>query len=183
MPGTLPMLALSLLQTAAGGDACAALIPPALASKLAAELPGFQLPESADAGEQRTAALSASGGWPCPYVVLGDFDGNDDLDRAILLKPRQEGGARLIGVQNNQGQWQITLSEEWPLTLEESELRPREAGLYQREDAIKQPAEQLDQLAALQAENTAFTAGKVNGQYALYAVVNGKWQKLTLRDQ
>ncbi len=182
MPGTLPMLALSLLQTAAG-DACAPLIPPALHSKLATELPGYQLPASADAGEQRSAELNTSGDWPCPYVVLGDFDGSETLDRALLLKSRQAGSARLIGVQNNAGGWQITLSEEWPLALEDSELRPKEAGLYQREEAIRQPVEQLDQLAALQAENTAFTAGKVNGQYAIYALVNGKWQKLILRDQ
>lgn len=181
MPGTLPMLALSMLQTATG-DACAALIPPALASKLVAELPGYELPLSADAGEQRSAAIIKSGDWPCPFVVLGDFDGDDDLDRAMLLK-RQDGNARLIGMQNNEGLWQITLSEEWPLTLEDSELRPNEAGLYQRQDAIKQPAEQFDQLNALQAENAAFSAGKVNGQYAVYAVVGGKWQKLTLRDQ
>lgn len=183
MPGALPLLALSLFQSAAGGDACASLIPPALANKLAAELPGYALPESADTGEQRSVELSASGDWPCPYVVLGDFDGNDQLDRAILLKPRQAGSARLIGVQNNQGQWQITLSEDWPLPLNDSALRVREAGLYQSEEAIKQPAEQLDQLASLQAENTAFTAGKVNGPYAIYALINGKWQKLGLRDQ
>lgn len=183
MPGPLPLLALSLFQTAAGGDACASLIPPALAGKLATELPAYQLPENADMGEQRGIEVSNSGDWPCPYVVLGDFDGNDSLDRAILLKPRQAGSARLIGVQNNQGQWQITLSEDWPLTLDASELRVREAGFYQREDAIKQPAEQLDQLASLQAENTTFTAGKVNGSYAIYALINGKWQKLWLRDQ
>lgn len=181
MPGTLSMLALSLLQSATG-DACAALIPPALAGKLAAELPGYETPLSSDAGEQRLADISKSGDWPCPFVVLGDFDGDADLDRAILLK-RQDGNARLIGVQNTQGQWQITLSEEWPLALDESVLRPNEAGLYQRDDAVKQPAEQFDQLNALQAENTAFSAGKTNGQYAIYAIVGGKWQKLTLRDQ
>lgn len=186
MPGTLPMLALSLLQ-APVADACAALIPASLANKVAAELPSYQLPQSADMGEARSAELSSSGDWPCPYVVLGDFDGNEQLDRAILLKPRQAGNARLIGALNNpgqgQGQWQITLNEDWPLALADSELRPREAGLYQSEDAIRQPTEQLDQLASLQAENTAFTAGKLNGQYAIYALINGKWQKLTLRDQ
>lgn len=187
MPATLPLLAFSLLPTAAAAgldsDACAALIPPALASKLATDLPGYQLPASSDAGEQRSTALTASGDWPCPFVVLGDFDGNEDLDRAVLLKPRQPGTARLVGAMNNNGQWQLTLSEDWPLALSDSELRPKEAGFYQREEAIKQPVEQLDQLASLQTENAGFTAGKLKGQYAVYALINGKWQKLTLRDQ
>jgi hypothetical protein len=181
MPGALPLLALSLLQNP-GAEACASLIPPTLARTLAAELPGYAVPLSTDAGELRAAEIDTSGDWPCPFVVLGDFDGNEDLDRAILLKSRQISNARLIGVQNNRGQWQITLNEDWPLTLAESELRLTEAGLYQREDAIKQTAEQFDQLTGLQAENTAFTAGKVNGRYAVYALVDGKWQKLTLRD-
>ncbi|MGE0115797.1 MAG: hypothetical protein AB7T07_13050 [Steroidobacteraceae bacterium] len=187
MPVTLPVLALSLLPAAAAtssfNDACAALIPPALASKLATDLPGYQLPDSGDAGEQRNQSIAEQGDWPCPFVVPGDFDGNGSLDRALLLKPRQSGTARLIGAMNNNGQWQLSLSEDWPLALNDSELSPKESGLYQREDAIRQPVEQLDQLASLQAEYACFTAGKLNGQYAVYALVNGKWQKLTLRDQ
>jgi hypothetical protein len=187
MAMNLPMLALSLFQSASAagvsGDACASLIPPALASKLATDLPTYQLPTSNDLGEARNSQLNTSGDWPCPLVVLGDFDGNGSLDRALILKARQSGSARLIGASNNNGQWQITLNEEWPLPLSDSELRPVEPGFYQREDAIKQPAEQLDQLASLQAEYASFSAGKLDGRTAVYALVNGKWQKLTLRDQ
>lgn len=187
MPPALSLLALSLLQTAAAADnrndACASLIPPALASKLATDLPGYQLPDSSDAGEQRNKDIAAQGNWPCPFVVPGDFDGNGALDRALLLKPRQTGTARLIGALNNNGQWQLSLSEDWPLALSDSELSPKESGFYQRKEAIRQPVEQLDQLASLQAEYACFTAGKPNGPYAVYALVNGKWQKLTLRGQ
>lgn len=180
------LLALSLLQTAtaadAPGNACESLIPPALATKLNSELTAYQLPNGTDIGEQRSKELSSSGDWPCPLVVLGDFDGNGSLDRALLLKGRQA-GARLIGALNDHGQWQISLNEDWPLALGDSELQPQESGFYQREEAIRLPAEQFDQLPGLQAENAAFTAGKVNGQNSLYALVNGKWQKLLLHDQ
>jgi len=182
----LALLALGLSQsapTSTAGDACAALIPTALAARIAADLPAYQLPASSDAGEARIKSLDVSGNWPCPFVVLGDFDGNGTLDRALLLKPKQPGMARLIGALNNNGQWQITLSEEWPLALSESELAPKDAGFYQRDEAIKQPTAQLDQLASLQAEYALFSAGKLNGQYALYALINGKWQKLTFIDQ
>jgi hypothetical protein len=187
MSTTLPLLALALFQSAAAAnvesDTCATLIPAALANKLATELPAYQLPSSNDAGEQRNKELNASGDWPCPFVVLGDFDGNATLDRALVLKSRQDGSARLVGVLNNNGQWQVTLSEDWPLALGDTELSPKESGFYQREDAIKQPVEQLDQLASLQIDYPGFAAGKLNGQNALYALVDGKWQKLTLRDQ
>lgn len=184
---TLPLLALGLAQSAMAAnvtsDACAVLIPSSLAARLATELPAYQLPNSNDAGEQRNKDLDTSGAWPCPFVVLGDFDGNGSLDRALVLKPKQAGTPRLIGALNNNGQWQLTLSEDWPLTMPDTELAAREPGFYQREDAIKLPVEQLDQLASLQADYAGFTAGKPNGQYALYALINGKWQKLTLNEQ
>lgn len=184
---TLPLLALGLFQsataTSVSSDACAALVPSALVARIAADWPAYQTPASSDAGETRSKALDASGDWPCPFVVAGDFDGNGALDRALLLKPRQTGNARMIGALNNNGQWQITLSEDWPLALSDSQLSPKEPGLYQREDAIKQPAAQLDQLASLQTDYAGFTAGKLNGLYALYALINGKWQKLTFNEQ
>jgi hypothetical protein len=184
---TLSLLALGLFQSAAAtnasSDACAALIPSALSAKLATDLPAYQLPASSDAGEARNKALDAAGDWPCPFVVVGDFDGNGALDRAVVLKPKQPGSARLIGALNNNGQWQTTLSEEWPLSLTDTALEPKEAGMYQRDEAIKQPVAQLDQLVSIQADYAAFTAGKVNGQYAVYALINGKWQKLTFSEQ
>jgi len=181
------LLALGLFQSAiaadVGNDACAVLVPAALATRISNDFPAYQLPSSGDAGEARNKALDASGDWPCPFVVLGDFDGNGTLDRAVVLKPKQPGNARLIGALNNNGQWQITLSEEWPLALGDTELSPEEPGLYQRDDAIKQPVAQLDQLASLQADYAGFKAGKPNGQYALYALIDSKWQKLTLNEQ
>ncbi len=186
MPGTLPLLALSLFQTAAAAeqaaDDCASLVPPALLARIATDLPAYQLPVSSDAGAQRLKDIATSGDWPCPFISLGDFDGNESLDRVLLLKSRQNSTARLIGALNNKGQWQISLSEDWPLALTDSELHSQEAGFYQREEAIRQPAAQLDQLVSLQAEYTGFIVGKVNGMQAMYAWVNGKWQKLTLRD-
>ena len=184
---TLTLLALGLFQSSTspgvGSDACAALIPSALVAKLATDWPAYQVPSSGDAGDTRIKALDAAGDWPCPFVIAGDFDGNGTLDRALLLKPKQPGSARLIGALNNNGQWQITLSGEWPLALSDSLLEPKEPGLYQREDAIKQPVAQLDQLVSMQTDYAGFAAGKLNGQYALYALINGKWQKLTLNEQ
>ena len=154
-----------------------------MVSKLTSELSGFRLPSSVDLGEARRKALNTSGDWPCPLVVPGDFDGDGSLDRALLIKAQQGDAVRLLGVMNLAGQWQITLNEDWPLVLADSELRPQHPGFYQRADAITKPVEQFDQLASLQAEEAAFSAGKLAGAYAVYAIINGKWQKLTLRDQ
>jgi hypothetical protein len=88
----------------------------------------------------------------------------------------------LVAALNNNGQWQLSLSEDWPLPLAESEVRPAEPGLYQRSDAIDHPAAMLDQLPSIQAENSGFSASKVNGRRAVYFLVGEQWQKLTVKD-
>lgn len=181
MPVVSFLLAAALAQPVAPPDACATLIPPALSSRIAGELPGYQLPQITDAGDARVRDIATQGDWPCPFVVAGDFDGNGSLDRALLLKGPN--GVRLVGALNQQGQWRLSLSEEWPLPLTDSELLPLESGLYQRADAINQPVAQLDQLAGLQAEHAGFRAGKVNGRYAVYFLFETHWQKLTMKDE
>jgi len=162
-------------------DACAALIPVALSAKLVADFPGVALPSSIDAGDVRTRDIASRGDWPCPFVVAGDFDGNGYLDRALLMKPAS-GGAKLVVALNSNGQWQVSLSEEWPLSLLESELKPIEPGLYQRSDAIDHPDSRLDQLSSIQSENSGFAASKVNGRRAVYFLAGEQWQKLTIKD-
>jgi hypothetical protein len=162
-------------------DACAVMIPPALSARIAIDMPGYSLPHASDAGEVRNRDISNKGDWPCPFVVAGDFDGNGSLDRALLVKSPQ-GALKLIAALNHNGQWQLSLSEDWPLSLAESELRPADAGLYQRSDAIDHPVAQLDQLPSIQADNSGFAIGKLMGRRAVYFLVGEQWQKLTLKD-
>jgi len=180
----LPLIAISLLTTAqAGGsssDACASLIPPALNMQLTTALPDYRLPSSEDAGAERLKAITAQGDWPCPFIVLSDFDGDGRLDRAMLLPARNGDGARLLVALNAPDQWLFSLSEDWPMAMNLSELRPLESGLYQRNDAIAQPAAQLDQLQSLQADFSSFRAGNTGAEYNLYALVGGHWQKLVM---
>lgn len=181
---TLFLLAFSLFATAQAAetnpDTCASLIPPALNVRLAADLPDYRLPTSDDAGAERLKTITTQGDWPCPFIVIGDFDGNGWLDRAMLMPARNGNAARLIAALNTRGQWQLSLSEDWPLAMNLSELRPLESGMYQRNDAIAQPAAQLDQLPSLQADFASFQAGKPGADYSVYALVAGHWQKLAM---
>lgn len=162
-------------------DACAALVPPALSARIVADLPGYTVPNSNDAGEVRVRDIANRGDWPCAFIVAGDFDGDGLLDRAMLIKSAQ-GGMKLISALNLSGQWQLSLSEEWSVPLSESELRPLEPGLYQRTDAIDHPVAQLDKLPSIQAENSGFSAGRINSRRAVYFFLHDQWQKLTIKD-
>ena len=174
-------LARAAVQAVLPADACAALIPPALSARLATELPGYVIPVSSDAGDARSREIAVRGDWPCPFVAVGDFDGDGLLDRVLLVKSPQ-GSAKLIAVVNNNGEWRISFSEDWSLPLTESELRSMEPGLYQRSDAIDHPDAKLDQLSSIQADNSGFAAGKLNGRRAVYFLVGEHWQKLTIKD-
>ncbi len=161
-------------------DACAALIPPALSARINSEMPGYALPLSGDAGDNRTRDIANRGALPCPFVVAGDFDGDGALDRALLVKSTQ--GIKLIVMLNHDGQWQLSLNEDWPMPLIDSELEPKEPGLYQRNDAIDHPVAQLDQLPSIQAENSGFAIAKIHGHRVIYFLINDHWQKLTIKD-
>lgn len=162
-------------------DACATLIPPALSTKLRAELPGYELPQAADAGDARLQAVAASGAWPCPFIALGDFDGDSRLDRALLMK-NPSGAVKLLAVLNMDGAWQINLAEDWGVSLNDSYLEPSEPGLYQRSDASAKPAAELDLLNSIQSDSAGFTAGKLAGRYAVFFFQNAAWQRLWLKD-
>jgi hypothetical protein len=162
-------------------DACATLVPPALSARITADLPGYSVANSNDAGEARVKEIASRGDWPCAFVVAGDFDGDGYLDRAMLIKSAQ-GKIKLISALNLSGEWQLSLSEEWAVPLTESELRPLQAGLYQRSDAIDHPVAQLDKLPSIQAENDGFSAGRINSRRAVYFFVHDRWQKLTIKD-
>jgi hypothetical protein len=163
-------------------DACAALIPPGLAAQLQAEQSGFELPKAADAGETRLQAISASGAWPCPFVALGDFDGDGNLDRALLLRNPSSGTVKLIAALNMSGAWQIKLAEDWGVPLADSYLQPLEPGLYQRSDASTKPAAELDLLNSIQSDSAGFAVGKLAGAYAVFFFQNAAWQRVWLKD-
>ena len=167
-------------------DVCALLVPPRLASKLRAEEPGFELPKAADAGQARLQTLAQTGGWPCPFVVLGDFDGNGWLDRVVLLKnPAPAPGTatgRLVAALNTEGSWQLKLAEDWGLPLQESFVHAMEPGLYQRSDASSTPAAELDLLQTIQSDVPGFAAGKLNERHAVYFFQDGVWQRLWMRN-
>lgn len=163
-------------------DACASLVPSGLATKLQAEEPGFELPSAQDAGSARLQSIATSGDWPCPFIVLGDFDGNGALDRALLIKNPGTQGVKLVVALNSDGAWQIKLAEDWGLTLAESYLKPMEPGLYQRSDAGAKPAAELDLLNGIQSDSPGFAAGKPEGRYAAYFFLNGRWQHLWMQD-
>lgn len=162
-------------------DACANLLPPALVSKLQTEQPGFELPRAAQAGEARLQLIAKTGAWPCPFITLGDFDGNGWLDRALLLSD-SNGAVRLVAALNTEGSWQLALNEEWGIAMVDSYLQPLEAGLYQRHDASSKPAAELDLLGSIQSDSPGFTAGKWNGRYAVYFFQESAWRHLWMQD-
>src|SRR5690348_14122618 len=74
-----PAMLLALVSAAAiapptsGNDICLAMIPPRLAIQLARDNSDYALPVTADAPLERLLANAEAGGWPCPFVVIGDF--------------------------------------------------------------------------------------------------------------
>lgn len=162
------------------------MVPPQLAAQLTRENPDYLLPLLADAGTVRIQEISERGDWPCPFVTLGDFDGDGTWDRAILLKHKSQPSVRLITARHIGGMWQIELQQNWPMSIATMLLEPLSAGLYEHHQSPVQagvsPAVQLDNLTSIQAERAGFSSGQIGGVKLAFFYQNDVWQHLPIDD-
>jgi hypothetical protein len=163
-------------------DICLAMVPPRLMILIAREHPDYVLPQLLDAHADRLVGLALQGGWPCPFVAIADFDGDGNLDRAVVLKHKSEPTTRLIAARNIDGQWRIELQKEWPIALSGAVVEPLEAGLYEQVQASRNTAAQLDNLNSIQSDHAGFLAGQAEGAKAAFFYQNNKWQELWVED-
>jgi hypothetical protein len=163
-------------------DVCLAMIPPRLAALLERENPEYSLPVLTDANVDRLMANAESGGWPCPFVAIADFDGDGNLDRAVLLKNKIDQTIRLIAARNENGQWRVDLKKDWPIKLADARVEPLEAGLYEQTKGGRDAAKQIDDLKSIQSDHAGFLAGPVDGSKRAFFFVNNTWQDISLEE-
>ena len=165
-----------------GTDICLAMVPPKLASQLKRDQADFDLPSVADVPVERMMANAASGAWPCPFVAIGDFDGDGGLDRALVLKHKTEPSVRLIAARNEGGQWRVGLQKDWPLAIATVAVEPLEAGLYEQTKGGRDAAKQIDNLKSIQSDHPGFSAGAAEGAKQAFFYVGDEWQAIPLAD-
>lgn len=168
--------------SALGTDICLAMIPPKLAANLKSAHPDFDLPSVSDVPVERMMANAASGAWPCPFVTIGDFDGDGGLDRALVLKHKTDLAVRLVAARNDGGQWHIDLQKDWPLAVATVAVEPLDAGLYEQTRGGKDAAKQIDNLKSIQSDHPGFSAGAIDKAKQAFFYVGEEWQTIVLSD-
>ena len=165
-----------------GNDICLAMIPPRLAIQLARDNPDYALPVTADAPLERLLANAEAGGWPCPFVVIGDFDGDGTLDRALVLKNKTDQTVRLIAARHVDGAWRVEAQKDWPLKIADVRIEPLEAGLYEQTKGSRDAAKQIDMLASIQSDRPGFLVGPIEGAKRAFFFVENAWRTISLDD-
>jgi hypothetical protein len=167
----------------AANDICLAMIPPKLEIALkradSTSGPDYVLPKLTDAPVNRLLAIAEAGEWPCPFVVAADFDGDDRLDRALILKHKESTSVRLIAVRNLITGWQIDLQEDWSLTINQVGIEPLEPGLYEQARSGNAAAE-LDNLKSIQSDHAGFTTGPIGKSSRAFFFVENEWRSISL---
>lgn len=172
---------ISLASPTAANDICLAMLPPRLAVTLERGNPDHALPLLTDAAPDRLLAIAQSGSWPCPFVAAADFDGDGDLDRAVLLKHKTDSGVRLV-LARNDDEWRIDFQKDWPIAPNAALVAPLEAGLYEQAKAGPDAAAQLDSLNSIQADHPGFLAGQAEGAKAAFFYLNGAWREMWVEE-
>ena len=162
-------------------DVCLAMVPPRLALQLETQHPEFKLPTLTDAPVERLMANAAEGGWPCPFVAIADVDGDERLDRAVILKHKTDSAVRFI-VARNDGAWRIEVQKDWPIAIAAAAVEPLEAGFYEQTKGGREAARQIDQLKSIESDHAGFLAGSDEGAKQAFFFVNEKWEEIWLRE-
>lgn len=162
-------------------DICLAMIPPKLATTLQRNHPDYVLPKLTDAQVDRLLLIAESGAWPCPFVVAADFDGDDRLDRALILHHRELATVRVIAARNLATGWTIDLQQDWPLAIDQVGLEPLEPGLYEQPHSGNAAAE-LDNLKSIQADHAGFAAGQNGEPRRAYFFVENEWRSIAITE-
>jgi hypothetical protein len=140
----------------------------------------YELPRLSDIPADVLKTNAVDGGWPCPLVAIGDFDGDSRWDRALILRHKTEPTIRLVAALNLEADWEIGLQIDWPLSIGDVTLEPLAPALYEQTRSGPSAAAQFDNLASIQADFGGFLAGQRNGKQAGYFWVNDAWQHIWL---
>jgi hypothetical protein len=185
MLSTLALAAAALASApapSAANDICMAMVPPKLQAALTQAHTDYVLPRLTDAPVSRLVEIAESGAWPCPFVVIGDFDGDDRLDRALLLRHRDSSAARLITARNLASGWQADLQEDWPIEIASAGIEPLEPGLYEQTQS-GDAAANLDNLLSIQSDHAGFLVGQLDKPRRSYFFVETQWRSIVLEDR
>lgn len=172
----------AMIAPTAATDICLAMLPPRLATTLERGQPDHMLPLLTDTSPDRLLDLAQTGEWPCPFAAVADFDGDGDLDRAVLLRHKLELSVRLIVARNDNGEWRIEFQKDWPIALAAATLRPLEPGRYEQTKIVADIAAQLDTLNVIEADYAGFLAGQAEGAKAAYFFQNGGWREMWVEE-
>ncbi len=169
-------------------EPCSAAMPVSLRSALEVRFPSFRVPVVNDNLPFDIEYDKENGGDGCLGVAEGDYNGDGQQDRALLLTAvtSQEDSRQVVltvvgfGGQNG---WQLEVLRDWGRTSRDglyvSTVPP---GEYKQTEALSEPPDAPGGVVEIRSRNEAVATGVTESSRVVYVWIDGRWFHVWVAD-
>jgi len=169
------LIALFLATDAVAQDTCLSKIPADLAAQLRREFPNHVLPRVSDNDQVYVRFEKSQGRNGCLGVARGDFDGNHQLDIAVLLSVDGGNDVKLIAALRRGRTWALFDLPFWCSHRTDCFVERGRLGTFERHISFDGPLTHPDERKSMTTRLPVIVAGKLESTGIAYAFSNGKW--------
>ncbi len=164
-------------------DSCRSIVPQSLAKALKVRFPSHRLPRASDSSDEDIAYNREHGGNGCLGAAPGDYDGDGQLDLALIMRPEGQGKMLVVAALARKQKWRITTLTEFDflggLFVERGEPRK-----YERSEVVDAEGEGFrpGELRSYTSPTPCVITGKTEAWSFAYCLGPKGWINVWLSD-
>jgi hypothetical protein len=163
-------------------DVCEQKVPAPLRRVLSAKFPGFRPARFADQTGDVAEFNKRSGGDGCITVAVGDFDGDGQMDVALLLTNPKSDVVRLVVALRRATSWATYRLPIWCRPISACYVQTTKPGLFRRSEALDTPLSSRDERNQIESQTESVISGTLEATGIVCVYAKEKWHYVWVSD-